>query len=46
MFLDLDGDCSGKSTQVHNGDYRFQKINNSHDLDTFDPLLNPIIYAT
>ena len=27
MFFDLDRDCSGKSTHVHNGDYSFRKIN-------------------
>ena len=31
-FLELDRDCSGKSAHVHNCDYWFQKINNSHDL--------------
>ena len=35
VFLDFRRDCSGKSTHVHNGNYWFQKINNSHDLENW-----------
>ena len=31
--LNSDLDCSGRSTQVHNGDYWWQKIDNSHELE-------------
>ena len=30
IYLNSDRDCSGRSTQVHNGDYWLQKIDNPH----------------